>query len=293
MIVILYLSAVVAANLVVTVFGPNASVMTAFLFIGLNLSARDRLHASWQGSGLVWKMAALIASGSALSWMLNRDAAPVAIASMVAFGASESVDALVYHAALRWSWMKRANASNAVSAAVDSVVFPTLAFGGFLPVIVLGQYLAKTLGGAVWAWLLRPRVMVIAALLALAAPASAQIANVSVGHLIVDDYTDEVVEVFVASPPVGQFRATAVWSVPVESLDGDPTWLWQVSWDPSRAIGFDVGVVDTPFAEPTATIGAHMVRELGPLAVTVLHSYQPEPDTWTTVLKVGWTWFRK
>ncbi len=33
---------------------------------------------------------------------------------------------------------------------VDSLVFPTIAFGGILWTITLGQFLAKVLGGYVW-----------------------------------------------------------------------------------------------------------------------------------------------
>ena len=46
-------------------------------------------------------------------------------------------------------WM-RINGSNVPSAMVDSLVFPTLAFGAFLWPIVLGQFVAKVLGGFVW-----------------------------------------------------------------------------------------------------------------------------------------------
>ena len=40
-------------------------------------------------------------------------------------------------------------------AAVDSVVFPALAFGAMLPLIVVGQFGAKVLGGAAWSLVLR------------------------------------------------------------------------------------------------------------------------------------------
>ena len=36
----------------------------------------------------------------------------------------------------------------------NSIVFPTLAFGGFMPVIVLGQFAAKVLGGFLWSKIL-------------------------------------------------------------------------------------------------------------------------------------------
>ena len=153
--VILYLGAVVLANLTVTYFGPASAIVVAFLFIGLDLTARDHLHDAWRGEGLFWKMAALIAAGSLLSWLLNRNAGPIAIASFIAFASAATVDALVYHLLRRYPRWLRINGSNVPSAAVDSLVFPVLAFGGFPWPIILGQFLAKTLGGFLWSLLLR------------------------------------------------------------------------------------------------------------------------------------------
>lgn len=150
----LYLVAIVAANLTVATWGPSMTVVNAFLFIGLDLTTRDKLHDTWHGDGLVWKMGALILTGSALSWLLNRDAGKIALASFVAFATAGTADTAVYHLLRRRAWLQRVNGSNVVSAAVDSVLFPTLAFGAFLPVIVLGQFAAKVLGGALWSALL-------------------------------------------------------------------------------------------------------------------------------------------
>jgi len=58
----------------------------------------------------------------------------------------------------RRSWSVRVNGSNLFSAAVDSVVFPTLAFGMFMPWIVLGQLAAKVAGGAMWSVILRRKL---------------------------------------------------------------------------------------------------------------------------------------
>lgn len=155
LLVALYLAAIIAANLMIAHFGPQATIITAFLFIGLDITARDGLHESWRGRGLWLKMAALIAAGSLMSWLVNRDAGPIAIASFAAFAASGAADTLTYHALRHRAWAVKVNGSNIVSAAVDSLVFPTLAFGGFLPLVVLGQFIAKVSGGAVWAAILR------------------------------------------------------------------------------------------------------------------------------------------
>lgn len=100
-------------------------------------------------------MTALIAAGSILSWLLNRDAAQIALASFVAFSAAAIVDTLIYHVLGKYPRWLRINGSNIPSALVDSIIFPTLAFGAFLWPIVLGQFLAKTLGGFAWSLVFR------------------------------------------------------------------------------------------------------------------------------------------
>lgn len=153
----MYLAAIVAANLSVAAFGPAVTIVNAFVFIALDLTARDRLHEAWHGRGLLAKMGALILAGSALSYLLNANAGPIALASLVAFGASAGLDALCYQLLRGRAYLVKVNGSNVVSAAADSLIFPTLAFGALLPWVVLGQFVAKVAGGAIWAWLLRPR----------------------------------------------------------------------------------------------------------------------------------------
>jgi hypothetical protein len=158
----MYLVAIVAANLTVAVWGPSVVIINAFLFIGLDLTARDRLHDAWRGRGLVWKMGALIAAGGLISYLLNAGAGRIAVASTVAFAAAAAVDAGIYHLLRKHPFLVRANGSNVPGAAVDSLVFPTLAFGGFLPLIVLGQFVAKVAGGFVWSLILNKRVKRVA-----------------------------------------------------------------------------------------------------------------------------------
>lgn len=130
-------------------------IVNAFLFIGLDLTARDRLHDAWKENRLLPRMTALIAAGSILSWLLNRNAAQIALASFVAFAAAAVVDTIIYQLLGKYPRWLRINGSNIPSALVDSIIFPTLAFGAFLWPIVLGQFLAKTLGGFVWSLVFR------------------------------------------------------------------------------------------------------------------------------------------
>ena len=68
MYIAIYLSSIVLANLSGVYFGANATIINAFLFIGLDLTSRDKLHEAWHKNGLIWKMAVLIAIGSEISY---------------------------------------------------------------------------------------------------------------------------------------------------------------------------------------------------------------------------------
>ena len=150
----LYLVAIVAANLSVAHWGPSATIVNAFLFIGLDLTSRDRLHDAWHGRGLWWKMALLVVAGSALSWIMNRAAARIALASLASFALAGLCDTIIYHFLRNKARILRVNGSNMVSALVDSIAFPTIAFGAFLPLIILGQFAAKVVGGFLWSLVL-------------------------------------------------------------------------------------------------------------------------------------------
>lgn len=155
MLIALYLAAIVAANLLVVQFGPSVTVLNAFLFIGLDLSTRDALHDRWQGRHLSGRMALLIGAGSLLSYLLNANASGIALASFGAFALAGLADTVVYARLGNQPRLARMNGSNLISAAVDSLVFPALAFGfPLLWGIVIGQFAAKVMGGALWSLVL-------------------------------------------------------------------------------------------------------------------------------------------
>jgi uncharacterized PurR-regulated membrane protein YhhQ (DUF165 family) len=149
--ILAYLLAIIIANLLITQFGPSVAVINAFLFIGLDLTVRDYLHEQWQHRYLWSKMLLLIAAGSLLSWVLNHNAGPIALASFVAFAGAGVADTLVYMLLGKKSRFLKINGSNVASSAVDSLLFPLLAFGfPLLWLIVLGQFIAKVGGGFIW-----------------------------------------------------------------------------------------------------------------------------------------------
>lgn len=158
MLIVLYLVAIVAANLLVAQFGASIVIVNAFLFIGLDLSTRDSLHERWQVEHLWRNMLLLIASGSALSALFNWQAASIALASFAAFALAGIADTITYKMLGDKSRLIKMNGSNIIAAAVDSLVFPALAFG--LPLlwpIVIGQFIAKIAGGFVWSLVLTYR----------------------------------------------------------------------------------------------------------------------------------------
>jgi hypothetical protein len=152
--VCIYILAMVAANLIVWWLGPWVSPINAFFLIGLDLTMRDVLHEQLQRA----QLAAVIAVGGIVTLLINPAAARIAIASAVAFMLAAISDWIVYAWLRRRPWLVRSNGSNIAGAAIDSVAFPTLAFGVFLPEIIALQFLAKVGGGAVWSLLTRPFV---------------------------------------------------------------------------------------------------------------------------------------
>lgn len=148
---VIYVLAICAANFSVHVFGPLVTPLNAFLFIGLDFVIRDKLH---ERIGIM-RMFCLIVVAGVISFAVNPATDMIAIASVVAFALAATADATVYQALIKKPWLVKSNGSNIASSAVDSVVFPLIAFGAFLPWVVVGQFIAKVLGGAVWSWLLR------------------------------------------------------------------------------------------------------------------------------------------
>ncbi|MBL8381912.1 MAG: VUT family protein [Burkholderiales bacterium] len=150
--ILIYAAAMTLANLSVAAFGPAVTPINAFVLIGLDLALRDFLHVRLKA----WQMGLLIGATGGLTYVLNPAAGMIAVASACAFSAAALADWATF-ARLRGPWIRRANVSNVVGAAVDSLLFPTIAFGALLPHIVAMQFVAKVAGGALWAWLLKRR----------------------------------------------------------------------------------------------------------------------------------------
>jgi hypothetical protein len=152
--ILIFLIAIVLANLSVAYFGPVSTPFNAFILIGLDLSLRDHIHEKWHGKNLGLKMFGLICTGALITYLLNKNAGMICVGSVVAFTGALIVDTLLYQKFFNRSKFQKMNLSNIGSAVTDSVLFPTIAFGAFMPEIILLQILAKIGGGGLWAWVL-------------------------------------------------------------------------------------------------------------------------------------------
>lgn len=148
--VLIYAAAIVLANLSVAHFGPASAPINAFILIGLDLALRNWLALKLSR----WKMVAMIAFAAVLSYGLNPASGRIAVASFVAFSLAALSDWWTF-STLTGQWLRRCIGGVAVGAAVDSVVFPSIAFD--LPLVVLAgivgsMFIAKVLGGSLWAF---------------------------------------------------------------------------------------------------------------------------------------------
>lgn len=140
-----YLLSVVAANIASVHWPPlvvgGLVVPAGTVFAGTSLTARDLVHDRLGARGV----AVGIAAGAGLSVVL---ASPqIAVASVVAFTASEIVDALIYTRLRDSSRLGAVAASNTGGLVVDSALFVPLAFGSFtaVPGQIVGKVVATLL----------------------------------------------------------------------------------------------------------------------------------------------------
>jgi uncharacterized PurR-regulated membrane protein YhhQ (DUF165 family) len=149
-----YAGSIVAANWLVQTFGlipvgwglmAPAGVLAAGVSFTLRDLVQDRMGRSWT--------VAAIGAGALLSLAVSD--ARFAVASGLAFLASETADMLVYSPLKRRTWLGAVFASNVVGLALDSALFLLLAFGSldFLAGQIVGKLEMTVLTVAVlWLW---------------------------------------------------------------------------------------------------------------------------------------------
>jgi uncharacterized PurR-regulated membrane protein YhhQ (DUF165 family) len=147
--IIVYAFSMTLANLLIVKFGVWMSPINSFVLIGLTLVLRDWLHIKLKA----WQMGLLIIASGIITYALNPAAAQIAVASSIAFTLAAIVDWVAF-AKTTGTWFKRSNVSNTLGAGVDSVVFPTIAFGVLMLEIIVAQFASKIFGGFIWSLIL-------------------------------------------------------------------------------------------------------------------------------------------
>lgn len=136
----LYIASVVLANVLVLMFGVihigfGLYAPAGVFAVGLVFTLRDFVHRSYGR-----KVSLLcIAAGAAISAVLSPS---LALAALIAFGVSETVDLLLYEQSKpSLGFIPAVAISNSVALILDSVVFLWMAFGSleFLPGQVVGK----------------------------------------------------------------------------------------------------------------------------------------------------------
>jgi len=150
-VILLYLLAIVVADLLVTKFGVNILPITSFFIIPFDLVLRDVLHDRWRiTGGLPIKMAGLVLSGSIISYLINSESKNVAKGSFFAFVCAGLIAYTVYEILKRKPKRVKMNVANFFSAFTDSLVFQVVAFGSVSYKIVFIQWVLKFIGGFFW-----------------------------------------------------------------------------------------------------------------------------------------------
>lgn len=145
--ILIYLASITAANLIILQFGPAMTPLTSFVLIGLDLVIRDKLTDKISKKA----MFTMIAGAGVATYAINSGAAQIALASSLSFTVACLCDWSVFVRA-SGTWAQRSHKSNAVGSVVDSLLFPTIAFGNLMWGIVAAQIIAKMAGSVVWVW---------------------------------------------------------------------------------------------------------------------------------------------
>ena len=150
LLVVFYIASIIAANLIIMYFGANAIPYVSFILIGFDFVIRDKLHDKINKL----QMFLLIVVSGLITYIINVDTKIIAIASSISFTLASFGDWFVFHKA-SGSWENRSNKSNIVAAIIDSIIFPTIVFGGLNICITIMQIITKTFGGFCWVQILK------------------------------------------------------------------------------------------------------------------------------------------
>lgn len=151
---VLFLTAFVAANLIVKYTGPPGLWISSFFLIPFDFVCRCIIHEKLKGARLFLVLFSLTAIAAGLTVLINWQARNIAIASVAGFCAAQLFAGLVYQALKKQPYFIKVNGSDLVAIIFDSIVFQYIAFNILSMQITAGQILIKIAGGLLWYYII-------------------------------------------------------------------------------------------------------------------------------------------
>ena len=148
--IILYLVALVAANLIVKHFGPYGLWFSSAFLIPFDFICRCIFHETWKGYKLVLNLTLLTIVSGIITFVFNHDALNIAVASFAGIVSVQIFAGIFYQIFKKKSFLVKVNLSDLVAIVVDSIVFQMVAFQTINFQVTGGQILIKMLGGLFW-----------------------------------------------------------------------------------------------------------------------------------------------
>jgi len=154
----IYLIAFVLANLIVLYFGSIGLIFTALFLIPFDFVMRCIFHETWKGIELILKLGLIVIAASLITFVINRNAINIAIASSVGFILAQIFAGIFYQFFIKKSFFVKVNGSDAIGILIDSLAFQLIAFGIINYNILVGQFLLKLIGGFFWYWVIFKKI---------------------------------------------------------------------------------------------------------------------------------------
>jgi queuosine precursor transporter len=154
----IYLIAFVLANLIVLYFGSIGLIFTALFLIPFDFVMRCIFHETWKGIELILKLGLIVIAASLITFVINRNAINIAIASSVGFILAQIFAGIFYQFFIKKSFFIKVNGSDAIGILIDSLAFQLIAFGIINYNILVGQFLLKLIGGFFWYWVIFKKI---------------------------------------------------------------------------------------------------------------------------------------
>lgn len=152
--IILYIVAFIFSNLLVLKYGQYGLIISSLLLVPFDFIVRCLFHEQWKGSELFLKLGSLVLISSIITYIINKDAQNIALASVFGFISAQIVAGIFYQAYIKESYFIKVNGSDSFGIIFDSIVFQLIAFGIVTPYITISQVLLKITGGLFWYWVI-------------------------------------------------------------------------------------------------------------------------------------------